>query len=516
VNALAELLDRLVEPERPGDPAIVQPNGRVAWTRGALAERVRACAGAFVRAGLEPGTPVAFGVRQDADGIPWLLGALRAGVVVVVLDPGLTPGSLVDRCRVAGVRATVTDGLVGTIASNAVLRGIAERRGICIPDLRTLAAERWSTSRVPGAAGRLDPRDGGDGNRPLAPNARALVMFTSGTTGAPRGVVHSPSGIAAMLDAGRRLVELRRDDRVLGSGLHLVGPALVAGAAVVLPPSGDDPRALARVTRQVGVTRLSLPLHRAIAWEAAGGMSVALRTLLLGSAPVRNRALRKLVECLPEIDIRSVYGLTEYPTGATVSAVERLAHDERDGDLVGRPLEGVEIRVAADGELHVAGPALALGYLGGPAAISEVATGDLGRLDGTGRVVLLGRRKEMLIRNGENIYPPLYESTLADAADLETAIMVGVPSADGDETVVLFAVPHRGGDVAIARKRLEAVVAGTSSPLDRHARPDAVLAIAEVPRSGRSGKPDRLALTRIAAAQLGRTIVEDSALPAPS
>lgn len=513
MTALAEFLDRIATPDRPDDPALVRPDGRVAYTRGALAERIRACAGAFESAGIDAGTPVAFGIRQDADGIAWLLGAMRAGVTVVVLDPGLAPGTLADRCRVAGVRATVTDGIVATVAHNGVLRSLAARRGLALPDPGSLAPIHWATTRALGPVSRLDRLAGGDARRPLAADAPALVLFTSGTTGAPRGVVHTPAGLAATLSMAAGLVEIGRGDRVLGTGLHLIGPALLAGATVVVPPSGSSVEALSRVTRRLDVSHLTLPLHRALAWSAAGGAGPGLRALWLGSAPVRNQGLRALVARLPGVDVASAYGMTEHLLVATLSADDRLAHDERDGDLVGRPVDGVRIRIADDGEVHVAGPALARGYLGERMPAAELPTGDLGRVDDSGRLVLLGRRKEMLIRDGENIYPGLYEPALAEAAGLAAAMMVGLPGADGDETVVLFAVARRGEDPESARSRLAALVAGPASPLDRHAAPDAVLGIAELPRAGRSGKPDRRALVRLAAARLGRTLVDDPALP---
>jgi acyl-CoA synthetase (AMP-forming)/AMP-acid ligase II len=513
VNALADLLDRIVTPDLPDEPALVRADGRVAFTRGALAERVRACAGAFARAGIDSGTPVAFGIRQDADGIAWLLGAMRAGVTVVVLDPGLAPGALADRCRVAGVRATVTDGVVATVAHNGILRSLAARRGLSLPDPGSLATVHWSTSRALGRVSRLDRLAGGDARRPLAPDAPALVLFTSGTTGAPRGVVHSPAGLAATLTMASGLVELGRGDRVLGTGLHLIGPALQAGATVVVPPTDPSVTRLSALTRRLDVSHVTLPLHRALAWSAAGGAGRALRALWLGSAPVRNQGLRELAGRLPNVELATAYGMTEHLLVTTIGAADRLAHDERKGDLVGRPVDGVRIRVAEDGEVHVGGPALALGYLGEPMPAAELATGDLGRLDGAGRLVLLGRRKEMLIRDGENIYPGLYEPALAEAAGLAAAMMVGLPGADGDETVVLFAVPRRGEDPESARARLATLVSGPQSPLDSHARPDVVLGIAELPRAGRSGKPDRRGLARVAAARLGRTLVDDPALP---
>ena len=128
---LDALIDRVATPD---DAVRARDHGRraarVVATRGALGDRVRAYAGAFARAGIAAGDPVAFGVRQDADGIAWLLGALRAGIVVVVLDPGVAPALLAAQCRAAGVRAVVMDGGVATphrVARHAMGRGPARR-----------------------------------------------------------------------------------------------------------------------------------------------------------------------------------------------------------------------------------------------------------------------------------------------------------------------------------------------------------------------------------------------------
>lgn len=508
-SRLDELLDRLDRPDRPDDPAFLGASGKVLLHRGEFAERVRAAAGAYARAGFAPGARVAFGVRQDAAGIAWLLGALRAGIVPVVLDAGLSEATLLDRAQMARVEALVVDGLVGTIFHQPFVRWLVGRRGLALPAPRLLAPATWTTSFALARVPRLDRLAGGDARRPLGGREPALVLFTSGSTGAPRGVVYGGDGLAALMGTAARLVELPRNAVVLGGGLHLIAPALLAGVPVVIGHPRGEAR-LAAMVRRVGITHLSLPPHRALAFARAGGQA---RMLLLGSAPVRNVTLTELVGRMPGCEIRSVYGMSEYLLIASITAAERLAHDEHAGDLVGRPIGDVRVKIADDGELHVGGPALALGYLGDPSSTADLPSGDLARFDALGRIVLMGRRKEMLIRDGENIYPALYEPLLAEAAGLSAAVMVGVPDAHADETVVLFAVPHPGGDPEAARTRLAALVGSPASPLDRHARPDAIFGLAELPRAGRSEKVDRRELVGIAAVRMSRPTASDPLLP---
>ena len=92
--------------------------------------------------------------------------------------------------------------------------------------------------------------------------------------------------------------------------------------------------------------------------------------------------------------------------------------------------------------------------------MSELPTGDLGHVGADGRLLLTGRRKEMIIRRGENIYPALYEAPLAEAAGLAAAVMVGLPAADGDERVVLWVQPARGETPGAAVARTTRTLAG--------------------------------------------------------
>ena len=228
--------------------------------------------------------------------------------------------------------------------------------------------------------------------------------------------------------------------------------------------------------------------------DAAPDLPEHVRCVLLGAAPVLPPLLRRVLAAAPGAEVLSVYGMTEAAPIAVVTAQEKLAHAAAGvpGDLLGRPLDGVRARIAADGELMVAGPQVA-GYLGEPPPI-EVGTGDLATLDERGRLVMLGRKKDMIIRGGVNIYPGLYEPLVAARPGVAEAVMVGVPDqATGDERVVLAVVPDTGApaDLADLARRLHRDL---PSVIDSYALPDRIVLLPAMPSAGRTRKPDRAAL----------------------
>ncbi len=180
--------------------------------------------------------------------------------------------------------------------------------------------------------------------------------------------------------------------------------------------------------------------------------------------------------------------MTEILPVAIATAAEKLAH-AGPGDLVGTPLPGVTARVGPSGELLVAGPNLARGYLGAP-PFTEHATGDLARID-DGRIVLTGRAKDMIIRGHVNIYPGLYEPAIARLPGVAEAVLVGLPDAVGDERVVLAVVPAPGATDLVARLR-----ALLPTVVDAGALPDDIVLLEAMPTTGRTRKPDRAEVRR--------------------
>lgn len=188
-----------------------------------------------------------------------------------------------------------------------------------------------------------------------------------------------------------------------------------------------------------------------------------------------------------------MYALTELFPAAAVESREKAAFTGA-GDLVGAPLPGVRAVADADGQLLLAGPAARDRYLG-EEPDPWVRTGDRAHLDGAGRIVLEGRCKDMVLRRAENIYPGLYEPGL-HVPGVELGVLVGVPAGDGDERLVAVVQPRRG----FAEPALRAALSGPLREMGT-ARPDALL-FADIPLSGRSRKPDRAAVSELAAGLL--------------
>lgn len=487
---MLDLLDHSLRssPERPAVLGATRTGRtRVRATRGELAVLADAYASSLYARGLRPGDTVGVAVRPGPRALAVLLALWRLGLRGAVLDPGAGPDVL--RARLASVRPSL---VLADAAAQAVAgwaRPLAARARLALPPLAELGPVATVGRRLPGCApalGRADARlpvlDHGDGD--------AVIVFTSGTTSRPRAVVHTRSGLAAGMSTVAALFRARPGEPVLGGTFFVLVPSLAQGAPVALP--ARSPKALARQLHRLAPqgTYLTPPQLR----DALNAGARFTGRVWTGSAPASAELLGR-TRAAGAAEAWGVYALTELFPAAAVESRDKAAY-EGAGDLVGAPLPGVTARTEA-GQLLLSGPAARNRYLGQDPD-PWVRTGDRAHLDASGRIVLEGRCKDMVLRRAENIYPGLYEPSL-HVPGVELAVLVGVPAGDGDERLVAVVQARPGHDEA----RLRAALAG---PLRRmgSARPDALL-FADVPLSGRSRKPDRAATALLAAERLGTT-----------
>ncbi|WP_137991405.1 class I adenylate-forming enzyme family protein [Streptomyces vilmorinianum] len=486
------MLDALARTLRsdPGRPAVLGTTRtgavRTKATCGELADLADRYAAALHARGLRRGGTVGVAVRPGPRALAVLLAVHRLGLRAAVLDPAAGPDVLRARLALARPDVVLADAAAQAVAGWA--RPLARRARLALPDLADLGPVATVGPRLPGCAAALDTGAGTAGlPRPVDEDGDAVIVFTSGTTSRPRAVVHTRSSLAAGMATVTGLVRPEPGRPVLGGTFFVLVPSLASGAPVALP--ARSPRVLARQLRRLSpqATYLTPPQLRAALAEDARFTG----RVWTGSAPASAELLTRVKRAGAD-EAWGVYALTELFPAAAVEQAAKAAFTG-EGDLVGAPLPGVEARTGPTGELLLSGPAARDRYLGEEPDAS-VATGDRGRLDAHGRIVLEGRCKDMVLRRAENIYPGLYEPGL-HVPGVELALLVGVPAGDGDERLVAVVQPRREADHA----RVRAALAG---PLERMgaARPDAVL-LADIPLSGRSSKPDRAATAMLAAAR---------------
>ncbi|MEP6844246.1 MAG: class I adenylate-forming enzyme family protein [Pseudolysinimonas sp.] len=485
--------------------------GRATLTYGELGRRIRATAASLGREGMQLGDRVLFSVRPGPDAVVLALGIVEAGGTVVFADPGAGESLFRARAALAAPRWVAAESLL-YLASSGPFRGLARRRGLelapyarLVPEARHLRTGRW----LPGVPrGSLSVAGLASGEalatRGDTADQDALVIFTSGTTDAPKAVVHSRLSLGAGLADFAAGVGLCAGQRLLTDQLMVGVPALIAGAHWTMPPTGANPGArpehyLALLPDAEVLFAVPAALDAILrALDARPELApTQLQTIILGGAPVLRPLLRRIATRFPDAAIRAVYGMTEILPVAIADGRAKLDAPASDGDQVGTLVPSVRARLL-DGELLLSGPGLARGYLAElpEHPLTELATGDLARLDGDA-LTLLGRRKDMLIRGTQNVYPGLYEPIIAGLPGVSDAAMVGVADEIGDDRVVVVVVPVKDGPASPSAEHPVARAVARALPglIDAGALPDAVLAVSELPRAGRSRKLDRAALT---------------------
>jgi acyl-CoA synthetase (AMP-forming)/AMP-acid ligase II len=487
--------------------AIIQERGRQRIDYGELADRIaRACEG-LAATGLRAGDPVLFAVRPGIAQMVLLSALLLAGAAVVALDPGISARLFAERVRLLAPRWVVADSLAYAAGAPGPLRWWLRRRGLDFPDLRVPGARlvrvgaRWPGVPASLRAGDLWSDARGEPTLTSPPRDRsAFIVFTSGTTGSPKAVEHTAKSIAAGCTVIANLLKLGEADVLCTTQAHLLLVGLLAGTTCVVP-HGGPPKLAATLARHRATHVYAVPFEMAtiarLLERRRGVLSRDLRTIVVGGAPVAKTLLARLrALCADATQVWCVYAMTEIFPVALVESREKLAFTGQ-GDLAGAPVAGVTIATADDGEIVVSGRGLFRGYVGGP-DVAAHATGDLGRIDG-GRLVLLGRKKDMIIRGCHNIYPSLYEEHVLALPGVERCALVGLPSPDhADERIVLAIEPRAGEDSVRLRARVARALRDGRCPIDAFAMPDEIVVCA-VPHSGRAAKADRQRLVAMLA-----------------
>ncbi len=439
--------------EHPERAAIASP--ALTLTYAQVAERCAERSAAFHAQGFLPGDALAFVPTLDVAGVVTVLAAIEAGLCLVPLHPRATHEEHERVVRESGA---------------------------------TLIDQRPSRP-APSEAPVLHP---------TLPSAPLAILFTSGTTGSPKGAVLPRRAFVASAWASRARLASSCDpasdehvDRWLLSltpahigGLSIIVRMLVTRGTVVLARTPEfDPRTFPALVDELSVTHVSLvPTMLSRLLDVGFHTPRTLRAVVLGGAAVPPALVARAHAA--GVPVRTTYGMTE---GCSQIATQ-ARHDEPG---CGRPLDGVEVRVR-DGVLEVRGPTLFSGYLGQREPFDEQGwfrTGDLGRVDEQGFVYVEGRRHDLIISGGENVYPAEVEARLNEHPLVEEAAVFGVYDETWGQRVVaacVLARPRSGvvdeGDVP-EEERLRQVDAALAASLSRFKLPKEYWVVAALPRT---------------------------------
>jgi long-chain acyl-CoA synthetase len=461
--------------------------------------------------GIGPGDRCAILADNDAKWCAAYLGILRLGAVAVPLDTNYSAKQVATIVSDSGAKILFANERLTPIAQEA-LRGSGCELTELVSPKRPEAAEAEHPAEL-----RQD--------RLVTPNDPAVILYTSGTTSDPKGVVLTHGNLLAERDAAFAIIHVTEQDAILGvlplfhslaQLANLLLPFAVGARVVYLETitSTDLVRALSEreITIFACVPQFFYLIHQRVmtqvnssgwlarlAFKTLLGFNFRLRRVGVNIGPtvfgrvhaIMGPRMRLFVTGGSKFDpaighdlyalgftIIQAYGLTETSGAATMNTP-----DDAHVDTVGRPLPGVEVRILPDDEIAIRGAIVMQGYFNRPDATVQVMqdgwflTGDLGRMDSQGRITITGRKKEMIVlASGKNIYPEEIEAHYRKSPLVKEICVLGIADEERASTERLHAVIVPDADVMRQRRIVNAGEAlrfdmeGLSADLPAHKR----------------------------------------------
>lgn len=433
--------------------------------------------------GVVAGDRVALALPNVPEMVILYYAVVSLGAVAVPLHPLLSSREVSHQLEDSGARLLIA-GEGTRVADEAELTGqhvgsgvVVERIGVGC-DFAASTIDSWEP-------------------RAVHPDAPAVLLYTSGTTGAPKGATLTHANMLSNARACAEVFGFRADDTIFG-GLPLfhafgqtvsMNAVFAAGASVALLPR-FTPGGAAQLCASAGVTVYAAVPTMYGAWATylatdpamVSQLRGTIRFGISGGAALPASVHREIDELLA-FPVYEGYGLSET---APVVAFNRAEFGLLIGS-VGRVLPGVRVKVVDSrghelkagqpGELWVAGPNVMVGYWGNPEATQQVmqgewfATGDVAKIDEQGNIFIVDRLKDMILRNGNSIYPREIEDVLDTHAGVKQVAVVGVPSLQVGEEVVAAIVPHGELDEAQTGELVAALDALARAELAAYKRP---------------------------------------------
>jgi acyl-CoA synthetase (AMP-forming)/AMP-acid ligase II len=401
--------------DRFGDAEAVV-DGPLRYTFSELVARIRCAAGAFADLGIGKGDRVAIWAPNSAEWIVAAFGLLTAGGVLVPVNTRFKPDEAGDIIVRSGVKAVL-------VQKDFLGQDYSAPSGIPVIDVKSDFLSSGSPFELP-----VSGTDISD------------IIFTSGTTGRPKGAMMNHRQTLRMYEEWATLADLREGDRYLQINPYFHTFGLKAGlvtsflrGATMLPVAVFDVDSVVDLIERERVTMLPGPptLYHSLLTIGDKAKLSTLRAGVTGAADIPVELVHRIHSELPFQTLMTGYGLTE---AGNVTLSRPGDSFEDVATTAGLPCADVEVSICEDGEVLVRGYGVMQGYLDDPIATADAIdvdgwlhTGDLGNLDDAGRLRIVGRKKDMFIVGGFNAYPAEIEGFLITHAAVAQAAVIGVP-----------------------------------------------------------------------------------------
>lgn len=478
--------------------------GEVSRTMAELDSRTDRVARALEKRGVRPGDRVAILMTNHMEMIEALFGITRLGAIAVPLNFRLVASEVAFLLEDSGAKVMIVD-----IETAPLVREASER----IPSLIScLVVGDGVPDAGPGAESyeeALAEVSGEPINVDVPEDAPAFIMYTSGTTGLPKGAVitHMNFVVSGMSVAVSLHVEGASEVWLSGLPLFHIGGIdqivpyvfLSGGKSVVLASGHFAPRDALETLEKEGVTGCFFVPSQ---WQAIcdlPGMdnrSLSLKRIAFGAAPTLAPLIDRLATRFPGIDYLNAFGQTE-TCGTTTLYMEKDAYFKMGS--VGKPVPNVEVRIVDDsmkdvsigevGEVVYRGPVVFAGYWKRPKETAEAFaggwfhSGDLAYVDADGYYFVVDRKKDIIISGGENIYSAEVESVLQGHPQVREVAVIGIPHPEWGETPHAVIVPTQPDDPP----SLESIISWCRERLAGYKKPTSIHLSAKLPRNA-SGK----------------------------
>jgi fatty-acyl-CoA synthase len=505
--------------EDPGRAFLV--SGSRTLTYGQVNERAEALAASLHELGIEAGDRIALDLPNWPEFVIALFAAAKLGAVIVPLNPRYTVPELQYMLRHSEAAVVVCAEKFNDVDYLQLFEGFLTS----LPELQYLVtvgeADLWYDDRIYQFGDLISSGEGRDFDGPdVTPDDVFTILYTSGTMGKPKGVALTHGNLLMTAAATCDGIGLGSDDVVFGvtTVFHVfgLGPGILgtvaAGATLVLQDQFHPAEALELVERHRATVHYGVPtvfITELREMEERSYDLSSLRAGIVAGAPVGDDLVKRIRdELCPNLCV--AYSLTE--TASTVATTRPDDPPDKQVFTVGKPLPGMDLRILdfdgsilpeeSLGEIGVRGPGVMKGYYRQPGETSQAfdedgyfLTGDLGMIDEEGYLHIVGRRKELIIRGGFNVYPREVEDRLhAHPAVMDVAV-VGVPHEVLGEVVCACVVPVEGAIVTG-----EEIKEWCRGALADFKVPDLVRFFDSFPLTG-SGKIRRVELARMLSAE---------------